>query len=561
MMRINKQKKLGELLVDAGKLSEEKLEQLLSLQKGTGKKLGELLIEKNIFTEDEILKVLEIQLGIQKIDLGEYFIEPQVPTLIQEKIARRHILIPVKRVEKKLFVAMNDPLNVVAIDDIRLITGLEPYPVIASKGDILNAINTYYGKAMAESAIAEFKKQNKRDLDQEFLEDEMANELKNAPVVRLVNTIIKQAVSQGASDIHIEPFENILRIRFRIDGDLREIMDSEKSTHSAILTRIKIMASLDIAEKRIPQDGRIELNVDGKEVDLRISTLPTVFGEKIVIRILDRSGFLLDRSDLGFTDVNNVLYEKIIRNPNGIILMTGPTGSGKTTTMYTILREINDSKKNIITVEDPVEYRLYGINQVQVNNKAGLNFASGLRSILRQDPDVIMIGEMRDTETTEIAVRAAITGHLVISTMHTNSAAATVSRLLDMGIESYLISSSVVGIIAQRLVKKLCEKCKTLVELDETQKKSLGITDGKIYQKNGCNHCNQTGYKGRTGIHEIMIINRGIREVIDRRGTMDEIEDIASKNGMTTLTQSCRELVLNGTTSYEEYLRVTYEND
>lgn len=562
MMRINKQKKLGEILVSSGKLTEEELQAALNRQKGSGKKLGELLIEEKRLTENEILKVLEMQLGIQKIDLNEYFVDPQVPILIQEKIARRHTLIPVKRVEKKLFVAMNDPLNMLAIDDIRLITGLEPQPILANKADILTAINTYYGKELAKSAIADFRRQNKDDDDEKAeLDSEIAINLSNAPVVRLVNTIIKQAVSQGASDIHIEPFENILRIRFRIDGDLVEIMDSDKNTHPAILTRIKIMASLDIAEKRIPQDGRIELSVEGKDVDLRISTLPTVFGEKIVIRILDRTAFLVDRSELGFSEENEKLYDKVIKNPSGIILITGPTGSGKTTTLYTILREINDSRKNIITVEDPVEYRLYGINQVQVNNKAGLTFANGLRSILRQDPDIVMIGEMRDKETTEIAIRASITGHLVISTMHTNSAPSTISRLMDMGIEPYLISSSLVGVISQRLIKKICEKCKEPIEPTYMQARDLGIDRGMIYIGKGCNHCKGTGYRGRRGIHEILTITKQIRELLDRGVKIDIVTAAAKKEGMRTLRETCRELVLSGETSYEEYLRVTYEND
>ncbi|MFT9494816.1 GspE/PulE family protein [Anaerosolibacter sp.] len=551
-------KRLGDLLVDAGLISADQLSHALQLQKTTGKKLGELLIDEGIVLESQIIEVLEFQLGIPHMDLEKYFIDPEIPRLINENLARRYLLIPIKKDRSKLIVAMSDPLNVFAIDDVKIATNLDVEPVIATRQDILNAIDQYYGKQVAEQAIEDFKKQYNVD-NMIDIDEEVFNEINNAPVVRLVNSIIKQAVKAKASDIHIEPFESNVRVRFRVDGDLQEIMTPAKSTHSAIVTRIKIMGKMDIAEKRTPQDGRVETNIDGKEIDLRISILPTVYGEKIVIRLLDRSSFLLSKNQLGFSQKNFELMESIVKNPNGIILVTGPTGSGKTTTLYTMLRELNRTDKNIITVEDPVEYRLHGINQVQVNLKAGMTFASALRSILRQDPDIIMIGEIRDIETAQIAVRAAITGHLVLSTMHTNDTSSTVTRLLDMGIESYLVSSSVVGVIAQRLVRKICEHCKASYEANDSEKRILNINHlTKLYRGKGCTYCNQTGYKGRTAIHEIMPIGKELRIKIDNRENIETLRDVAIKNGMVSLRESCQSLVLEGITTIEEMLKVTY---
>ena len=396
-------KRLGDILVDSGLITKEKLKEALMLQKISGKKLGEVLTDEEIISEEQIIEVLEFQLGIPHMVLEKHYIDPEIPRLINENLARRYILIPVKREKNRLTVAMTDPLNIFAIDDVKIATGLDVDAAISTKKDILRAIDEYYGKQHAEKAIEDFKKQYDVQDISDF-DEELLDEINNAPVVRLVNSIIKQAVKSNASDIHIEPFEDRLRVRFRIDGDLQEIMNPSKTTHSAIVTRIKIMGNMNIAEKRVPQDGRIEIIIDDKDIDLRISVLPTVYGEKVVIRLLDRSNFLMSRTDLGFTKENEKLFESIIRNPNGIILVTGPTGSGKTTTLYTILRELNQINKNIITVEDPVEYRLPGVSQVPVNIKAGLTFANALRSILRQDPDIIMIGEIRDAETAQIAV-------------------------------------------------------------------------------------------------------------------------------------------------------------
>lgn len=560
-MNSQNKKRLGDLLVEAGLITSEQLHRSLQLQRTTGKKLGELLIEEGIIEEKQIIEVLEFQFGIPHVDLGNQMIDPEIPKLIHENLAKRYLLIPIRKDRGRLIVAMADPLNLFAIDDVKIATGTEVTPVIATKQDILDAISKYYGKQSAEQAIEDFKRQNLASNLSE-MDEEVSNEVNNAPVVRLINSLIKQAVLSKASDIHIEPFENHIRVRFRIDGELQEILSPAKSAHSAIVTRIKIMGKMDIAEKRVPQDGRVETVVDGKEVDLRISIIPTVHGEKVVIRLLDRSGFLLSKGQIGFTEKNAQLFEQIIRRPNGIILVTGPTGSGKTTTLYAVLRELNQTNKNIITVEDPVEYKLEGINQVQVNNKAGLTFASGLRSILRQDPDIIMIGEIRDAETAQIAVRAAITGHLVLSTMHTNDTAATVSRLLDMGIESYLVSSSVVGIVAQRLVRKICDHCKTIYLPTVTERKLMAIDENvKIFRGRGCNACNHTGYKGRTAIHEIMPVNKELRILIDQKASIDTLRQVAFAQGTISLKENCKQLVLEGVTTADELIRVAYSLD
>ena len=434
--------------------------------------------------------------------------------------------------------------------------------VISAQQDIARAINRYYDSSeKAERAVEDFKSQVGYEEEEAVEED---SDVTNAPMVRLVNTIISQAVRMKASDIHIEPLEKNVRIRYRIDGELREVMSPTKSTHSALVTRIKIMGKMNISEKRIPQDGRVETLIEGMPIDMRLSVLPTVYGEKIVIRLLDRNSLMIRKEDLGFSDYNIAQLDRIMKVPEGIILVTGPTGSGKTTTLYTILRELNQESKNIITVEDPVEYRLDGINQVQVNNKAGLTFANGLRSILRQDPDIIMVGEIRDAETAEIAVRAAITGHVVLSTIHTNDTASTISRLGDMGIESYLISSSTVGIIAQRLVKKLCLKCKESHKATSEEQKMLGLPQDEaivIMKGRGCNSCSHTGYNGRTAIHEILVVDREIRNMISIESNIDDIKMRARQKGMTTLNESCRELVKQGITSIDEMIRMTFSFD
>ncbi|WP_202906821.1 GspE/PulE family protein [Abyssisolibacter fermentans] len=551
-------KKLGDLLVDVGKISKEQLIEALDEQKKSENKLGEILVRDGYVSEKDIIQVLEYQYGIPYVDLDKYFIDPNTTSLISEKLAKKHTLIPIKKTGNTILVSMLDPLNLFAIDDVEIATGLKVQPAISTKSDILRLIDNYYGKQSAEKAVEDFKKQyNVKDFDN--IDEQVLNDINNAPVVRLVNSIIRQAIKARASDIHIEPFESRVRIRFRIDGNLQEIMTPSKSTHSAIITRIKIMANMDIAEKRLPQDGRVEIKQGDTDVDLRISILPTVFGEKIVIRLLDRNNFIKSKYDLGLSHNNIIKFSDMLKNPHGIILISGPTGSGKTTTLYTILKELNTINKNLITVEDPVEYSLDGINQVQVNSKIGLNFADGLRSILRQDPDIIMIGEIRDTETAQIAVRAAITGHLVISTIHTNDAPSTITRLIDMGIKPYLISGSVVSIVAQRLVRKICPVCKVKYKPDEYEMKTLDIDKNTfLYKGKGCSKCYNTGYIGRTGIHEIMYIDNEIRNLIDNKSSITTVRLKAKEKGMISLIENCKELVLKGITTIDELSRITY---
>lgn len=555
-----KNKRLGDILIEANLITEDDIQYALNIQRDTKQKLGEILTQERMVEEEQLIHALELQLGTKYVDIKKLSINPEIPKYIDEKLARRHTIIPVSKTQNILTLAMADPLDIFAIDDVRVMTGLEINPVISMRKDIENAIDNSYENETAKKALEEFKEnyemENIDDLDEKTL-----SEINNAPVVKLVNSIVKQAVKLKASDIHIEPFENHIRVRFRIDGDLQEIMTPAKTTHSAIVTRIKIMAKMDIVEKRAPQDGRIESGLDVDNVDLRISILPTVFGEKVVIRLLDRANFLFSKKELGFTNINLDRFDSIIKNPNGIILVTGPTGSGKSTTLYTVLNELNQTSKNIITVEDPVEYQLEGVNQVNVNLKSGLTFANGMRSILRQDPDIIMIGEIRDSETAQIAIRASITGHLVLSTMHTNDTASTVARLVDMDVEPYLVSSSVIGVTAQRLVKKVCENCKEEYIASIEQKKILDLdesTQVTLSRGEGCNVCNNTGYKGRTAVHEIMIVDKEIRNLINKGSTIDTIREINIKKGMITLKQNCVELALAGITTVEEVLKISY---
>lgn len=553
-----KPKRLGDLLVESMLISQDQLSTALVLQQQTNKKLGRILVEEGYVDDLQIVKVLELQLGIAHVELDTYTIENSVPFLINERLARKHMLIPIRMDKNKLIVAMSDPLNIFAIDDVRVATGYEVEPVIGSYKDIEAAINQNYQKIGAQKALEEFSENYNLDFVQED-DEELSEKIASAPVVKLVLAIISQAVKLKASDIHIEPAEDRVRIRYRIDGELTEGIAPGRSSHAAIVTRIKILGRMDIAEKRIPQDGRIEMELEGKQIDMRISALPTVHGEKIVIRLLDRSGEVMGKDQLGFTPGNLERFNKIIKNPHGIILVTGPTGSGKTTTLYAALTELNTVDKNIITIEDPVEYRLDGVNQSQVNTKAGLTFANGLRSILRQDPDIIMVGEIRDAETAQIAVRAAITGHLVLSTVHTNDTASTIARLVDMEIEPYLLSSSIVGIIAQRLVRKICTNCKTPYPATVLESDAMGIpVNATLYRGEGCNLCNHTGNNGRMAIHEIMPVTKKIREMIEQRQTTDVLKQVAAEQGMSNLRENCVQLALKGIITTDELFRLTY---
>ncbi|MDN5293149.1 MAG: type pilus assembly protein PilB [Eubacteriales bacterium] len=554
-------KMLGELLVEAGVISEQQLKMALDRQKLTGERLGKILIEKNYVSEQTILDVLEKQLGVKQVSLFDRPLNPVVVKKIPESVARRYGAIAVSQEGNKLYVAMSDPLNVFAIDDLKMITGMEIEPLLALEDEINQAINRYYQLEESVSQvlgdIATDDKVSESDYKQ--LQD-IENVEDDAPIIRLVNTIISRAVRERASDIHIEPMENTLRVRFRIDGVLHEVMSLPRNAQNAIISRIKIMANLDIAEHRLPQDGRIEVSAGGRNVDLRVSILPTIFGEKVVIRILDKSSFILQLPELGFSDDVRAQIERLIKKPNGMLLVTGPTGSGKTTTLYALLSRLNRPEENIITVEDPVEYRLDGINQVQVNPKIGLTFAEGLRAILRQDPNIIMVGEIRDRETADIAVRAALTGHLVLSTLHTNDAAGALARLVDMGVEPFLIASSVLAVTAQRLVRKICPNCKEPYRPgpDDPVRLLLNLPPDEnitLYRGRGCGQCNNTGYYGRVAIHELMLMNGEIRRLVNQRASRDEIKEAAIRSGMRTLFQDGVRRVMAGETTVEEVLK------
>lgn len=560
-MKKTDKRKLGDLLVQADMLTVKQLKKALAEQERTGEKLGEILVKKGWVTEQNIVEVLEFQLGIPHVDLSKYAIDPKAASMISESLAKRHMLIPIQIENDRLVVAMSDPLNVYAIDDVKLATKMEVMPVIASLADVKQAIDRMYGVSKTVSIAEEFRRQmqekpqKKNGLDEEMDEADVLN----SPAVKLVNSFIEQAIRRNASDIHIEPFENYVRVRLRIDGQLHEILKTDISALNAIVTRIKILGKMNIAEKRIPQDGRIGVTLDNNQLDLRVNTLPTIYGEKVVIRLLYRTGMQLRKEELGFCESDLKKFESLLMKPHGIILLTGPTGSGKSTTLATALRELNKPNVNIITVEDPVENMIEGINQVNVNAKAGLTFASALRAILRQDPDIVMIGEMRDTETASIAVRASITGHLVLSTLHTNDAPSSITRLIDMGIEPYLVATAVEGIIAQRLVRRICKNCKTAVHPTSDEAEILKIPKNSlIYKGKGCQACNNTGYKGRLAVHEVLVLDSSMREMIVKGANSDEIREFAINHGMITLWDNTKRNVLEGNTTVEELLRVAY---
>lgn len=553
---------IGEMLLEIGLISKEQLEDAYSEQEESCKApISDTLLELGYITEKQLMQAMEYRLKTPFYDLSELDILPEMSQYISHETAKKYTVVAIEKENNRLTVATTDPMNFYALDDVKLESKLDVRPVLATATDIKNATVRLYETIHTTEAVEDLNKEYTIE-DVEILTEEINNNIDNAPVVRLVNLIINLAINSHASDIHIEPMENSVRIRFRIDGDMYEQLSITKSAHAAVVTRLKIMGNMNIAEKRIPQDGRAQTIYNGSPVDLRMSVLPTVNGEKVVVRIMGSINVALNRKALGFTKENSQLFDQILQNPNGIILVSGPTGSGKSTTLYTILKEINQSNLNIITVEDPVEYRLPGVNQVQVNPKAGLTFASGLRSILRQDPDVIMVGEIRDAETAEIAVRASITGHLVLSTIHTNDSASTVSRLLNMGIEPFLVSASLVGVVSQRLVRRICSHCKVPKVPDDIDKRFLARNDVKeIYEGVGCQICNKTGYKGRIAIHEILVLNKEIRELININASVDKIRDAAQRNGAKRLVDSCTELVLRGITTLDELLKVTYTNE
>lgn len=557
-----KRVRLGDILVNSQCITQEQLGDALSRQKKTHKKLGETLIDMNIITESEIVDALHMQLGIEIIRLGRMRIDDTILHLASETLLRKYIMMPFEYKKDNpniIRVAMADPLDIVAIDDLSFVTNLQVEPVVSTTEDILTAIEKYYGNAEAMAVAERYSKE--REILYQNIEDteEDNSQVKNSPIVLLVNKIIEQAVRERASDIHIEPLKDRIRVRYRIDGVLTEVMKYDYSLLSALIARIKVVGSMDISEKRKPQDGRITSVIDRREYDIRVSVLPTVYGEKVVMRIAAKQGLTKSKLELGFSQKEMEKFDNILSNPYGIILVTGPTGSGKSTTLYTALSELNKEDVNIITVEDPVEANVDGVNQVQVNQKAELTFASALRSILRQDPDIIMIGEMRDSETAEIAVKASITGHLVVSTLHTNDAASSIVRLVDMGIEPYLIADSVVGVIAQRLVRRLCSNCKKEKSADNFEKSLLGINDEdeiKIYEPCGCHICNETGYSGRIGVYEIMPISQIMKECISTKANVSTIKKLALSEGLVTLHEAGAKHVLNGVTSVSELMKI-----
>ena len=563
-MDFNRKKlRLGDVLVNSGVITAEQLQKGLELQKGSGRKLGETLVDEGITTEENIAKALSSQLGYEMVDLQDVSIDEEILNLVPPNILKKHKMIPFEYSRtgmNVLRVAMSDPMNMAAMDDINIITNLQVEPVVATPRDVMLALDRYYGQAEVNSALEEYVKEKTSQMAEQ--EDIYSDDINNSPIVQLVKTMIEQAVRQRASDIHIEPMEKQVRVRYRIDGALYEKAAYNISLLPALVARIKIIGGMDISEKRKPQDGRITQVVDRREFDIRVSILPTVYGEKIVMRLTSKNALSREKSQLGLKPHDLQKFDHILKNPHGILLVTGPTGRGKSTTLYTALSELNKEDVNIITVEDPVEANIDGINQVQVNNKADLTFASALRSILRQDPDIIMIGEIRDQETASIAVQASITGHLVVSTLHTNSAASTITRLVDMGIEPYLIADATVGVIAQRLVRRLCPDCKRAKKADAEDLEMLmrkPEEDLTIYEPCGCAKCDGTGFRGRIGVYEIMEVTPQLKHIISKGGEVEAIKAQALKDGMHTLRMSATELVLDGTTSVQEMMRVSFD--
>ena len=556
--------RIGDVLIAAGAITEEQLQEALDYQKENGGKLGNVLVELGFISDQILITLLTQQLGIDYISLKGAKIEDSVVHLVPEPMIAKYRVMPVEIDPDNpniLKVAMSDPQDLDAIDDISLVTNLQVEPMLANESDINDAIGKYYGSAQAMEAAEQYKKEQAVSLGPD--ENEEGNEdIDNSPIVLLVKQIIEGGVRQRASDIHIEALETGVRVRYRIDGALKQDMSYDLSILPGITARIKIIGGMDIAEKRKPQDGRITIMVDRKEFDVRVSILPTVFGEKTVMRLTSKDGLTKPKSGLGFDEEQLKVFDGILSNPHGIILVTGPTGSGKSTTLYTSLSELNKEDVNIITVEDPVEANINGINQVQVNVKAEMTFAAALRSILRQDPDIIMIGEIRDGETANIAVQAAITGHLVVSTLHTNSAASTITRLVDMGIEDYIVGDAVVGVIAQRLVRRLCTNCKQPRYVEDEERQLLGVPEDEedviVYEPVGCPLCNDTGYSGRIGVYEMMPVSRSLQAIIASGATADKIEKQALKEGMLTLRMGAAKHVLNGITSIAEMKKIVH---
>ncbi len=563
-------KRLGDILLSAKVVTEEQLENALRESKESGLRLGEYLIKKGLLTEHQLIDVLRLQLGVDFVDLNDTKIPMEMARLVPKNIARTEGVIPVKTEGNTVYLAMKDPLNFRAISTVRKLTGKRVIPMIAEEEALTKSIATLYGNESVAKAITDLQESiTDSGLVDDALSDAVSynsTDEEAAPTIRLVNSFLERAIAEKASDVHIEPRADGLCIRMRIDGVLHTMLTIPTSLQNAVISRIKIMGDMDIAERRIPQDGRAQLRIKDKDYDMRISTLPNIYGEKVVIRFLEKSASLLTSDGIGLVGEHLKDYESLIHNANGVILISGPTGSGKSTTMYTMIAELANDEINVTTLEDPIEYNINGVNQVQVNEKAGMNFANGLRAILRQDPDIIGVGEIRDEETAEIAMRAAITGHLVLSTIHTNSAIATLDRLLDIGIEPYLIASALKGVVSQRLVRKICPNCKEAYKPSDEELSALNISPEQgrnltFYRGCGCSECLNTGYRGRTGVFEILTLTRDVKELFRDRAPHKEIVDEIMRSNFKPLLVDARKLVLNGTTTVSEAQKILHTTD
>jgi len=559
-------RQLGQMLAKAKLITPQQLDHALAQQKTSGGRIGSNLAKLGYISEEEVASFLSRQYGVPPADLSNIKIDPAVIKLIPAELADKHLLIPLSRAGSVLTIAMANPSDIFAIDDVRFMTGYNVKPMVAPESAIRNALNRYYDTAgLARTLVKDFQQQEQPAADRDQREINLAElyrATEDAPVIKLVNLVLTDAIKKGASDIHLEPYEKGFRIRFRVDGILYETMSPPSSLHAAVSSRVKIMARMDIAERRMPQDGRIKVKLGQRELDLRISTVPTLFGEKVVMRLLDRSSLELDMAKLGFEPQALAAFEKAILAPYGMILVTGPTGSGKTTTLYSALTRLNSAETNIMTAEDPVEYNLAGINQVQANAEIGLTFPALLRSFLRQDPDIIMVGEIRDYDTAEIAIKAALTGHLVLSTVHTNDAPSTVNRLISMGIPPYLVAASLHLLLAQRLVRRVCGECRQEVTVSAVALQDIGFTEAEAkaltcYGGKGCMACSDTGYRGRIALYEVMLLNEETREAILRGASAIELRELGRKQGMITLRESGLQKIREGVTTLNEVARVT----
>ena len=566
-------RRLGELLLAAGTITQEELEKGLALQKTQKGRLGEVLIANGIITEDQLIEALQMQLGIEYVDLSKINIPTELASVVPKNIAKQYSVVPVRVKKDELYLAMSDPLNFYAIEEVRKAVRKKVVPMVAHSASVERAIQVLYGNEGAAKAIEEMKREaaagNQNDTpaqDSAFVANQIDDSVNSAPTIRLVNSIIERAINERASDIHLEPRENEMVVRMRIDGLMRTILTVPKDLQSSVISRIKIMSGLDISERRIPQDGRFNVRVRDKNIDLRISTLPTVYAEKIVARLLDKSGGNITKEKIGLTGHDEEMFDKMIKCRSGVLLIVGPTGSGKSTTMYAMIGELNTPEVNMVTLEDPVEYNIDGVNQVPINEKTGMTFANGLRAILRQDPDIIGVGEIRDGETAEIAMRSAITGHVVISTIHTNDAIGTIERLENIGVEPYLVASALRGVISQRLMRRICPQCRKAYTPDDGELLELGLQPEEgleFYRGAGCPACFDTGYRGRIAVFEMLDVNSRVRRLIAEGASRPEIEAELKKpeNGFVSLRENAMRLVREGVTTTTELLRVVSEED